>query len=146
MPPRLALALAVSCSLSWSAARRAEACAPAPPPGATVEIAEEEAAIVWDAEHHVEHFIRRAEFRSTARAFGFLVPTPTKPELGEVPDSMFRELAQALQPEVRHETRGVHVSFDSWTIGTLMMSRGDNARAPSAVRVINTAHVAGFDA
>jgi len=36
-----------------------------------VPIAEEEAVIVWDAPHKIEHFIRRATFE-TAKPFGFL--------------------------------------------------------------------------
>jgi hypothetical protein len=51
-----------------------------------VRIAEEEAVIVWDPATKTEHFIRRAAFHSTARQFGFLVPTT--PRLTEVSDVM----------------------------------------------------------
>ena len=57
-----------------------------------VEIADEEAVIFWDPETHVEHFIRKATFRSSAPAFGFLVPTPSTPKLDEVPETVFGEL------------------------------------------------------
>jgi hypothetical protein len=104
--------------------------------------------IIWDAAHHTEHFIRRAAFRSTARSFGFLVPTPTAPELGEVDDSVFWSLADAIRPEVRYETTGWSVSPESWCLGSFLARKGgarDDAMAP-AVRVIASAHVAGFDA
>src|SRR6516165_6284836 len=83
-----------------AAARPAGACATAPPPGVVVQIAEESAIIVWDAKARVEHFIRRASFHSTGKDFGFLVPTPAKPELSEVADSVFDQLEQATKPEL----------------------------------------------
>ena len=65
------------------------ACAPAPMRGEYVEITNESALIIWDAESKTEHFIRRAAFQSTSTDFGFLVPTPTQPELAEADDSVF---------------------------------------------------------
>jgi hypothetical protein len=122
-------------------ARSAEPCAPAPPKGAIVETADEEAVIVWDAEHHVEHFIRKAAFHSTAKAFGFLVPTPSTPQLGEVPDHVFDELGRAIAPKVRVE----HSGFEPSCICMSGMSKsGDEARG--TVHVLQTVHVAGFDA
>jgi hypothetical protein len=124
----------------------ADACATAPPRGEEVRIADEEAIISWDPVAKRETFIRRAEFRSTTRSFGFLVPTPTTPELGEAPRSVFDNLADAIRPEVITDTSGFAVSVDSWLM-SLVGARmaGDKAGAPP-VRVIQTAHVAGFDA
>src|SRR5687767_14101894 len=87
--------------------RTADACAAAPPAGAEVRIAEEEALIIWDPATKTEHFIRRAAFHSTAPKFGFLVPTPTVPQLGEVSDAQFSFLAALIRPEiqVKHTTR-----------------------------------------
>jgi hypothetical protein len=82
MRPRAALSLLLTL-LAVARAERAAACATAPPPGTTVQIAEEEAIIAWDARTHVETFIRRAAFHATGPRFGFLVPTPTTPTLGE---------------------------------------------------------------
>src|SRR5262245_45994026 len=79
-----AAALALACLAIAIDPAEAVACAPAPPRGEEVRIAEEEAIILWDPATRTEHFIRRAQFRSTARAFGFLVPTPATPALGEV--------------------------------------------------------------
>ena len=58
------------------------ACCPAFPPGpdTTVRIADQEILVVWNPATKTEHFIRQASFRSQAKGFGFLVPTPTPPQ------------------------------------------------------------------
>ena len=117
----------------------AEPCATAPPRGEEAQIADEEAVIIWDADRHVEHFIRKASFHATAASFGFLVPTPTTPELGEVSDGAFGQLLWAVAPKQRIESRG----FEP---GCLLMMGDQRAGSESAVHVIQTAHVAGFDA
>jgi hypothetical protein len=129
----------------------AAACAPAPPPGAEVQITEEEAVILWDPATRTEHFIRRAAFRSTAPAFGFLVPTPTTPALGEIDAGVFGALAELLRPEVRYEEvrrpRLTTLVIEGCRSGLMGASKGGDglARAP-AVRELATARVAGFDA
>jgi hypothetical protein len=127
--------------------RIAGACGVAPPPGARVAIAEEEALIIWDPATKTEHFIRRAAFHSTARQFGFLVPTPSKPELSEVDDSIFDTLADLIRPPVRY-VEDPHYEAGSWCIEACMLGGAKSAKddAPAPVRVIATAHVAGFDA
>jgi hypothetical protein len=138
---RCVVALAIVCGVRPAS----HACAPAPPRGEEVKIADEEAVIVWDPDNHVERFIRKAAFESTARRFGFLVPTPSVPKLGEVSDSVFDELAMAIRPEVRNETSG----FELGCSCAARMKGGDDdalALRASAVRVIQTARVAGFDA
>lgn len=125
----------------------AEACATAPPRGAEARVADEEAIILWDAAGKKETFIRRAKFHSTAKEFGFLVPTPTRPELGEVDVGVFQTLAELIRPEVQIDESGTKVEVGSVIgscVGSLKKS-ADGRRAP-AVRVIQTAHVAGMDA
>jgi len=70
------------------------ACAPVPGEGRFVHIATEEALIIWDEAAKREHFIRRASFDTDAKDFGFLVPTPSKPELAESEDRAFGVLAE----------------------------------------------------
>jgi hypothetical protein len=70
------------------------ACAPVAGEGRYVRIETEEAFIIWDAGTKTEHFIRRAAFDTNAKDFGFLVPTPTQPELAEASDLVFSRLAQ----------------------------------------------------
>ncbi len=145
------LALALTLSLLVRAAAPAGACGVAPPRGAEVAVADEEAVIVWDPDHQTEQFIRKAAFRSTALSFGFLVPTPTVPDLGEVDDLVFSNLAEAIRPEVKYETKGWSVDFNPWLFSFFgAMSKGSEydaaARRGDDVHVIQTAHVAGFDA
>jgi hypothetical protein len=130
--------------------RLAQACAPAPRHGEVVRIANEEALIAWDSKKKVETFVRRASFRSSGDAFGFLVPTPSKPELGEIDSRIFVELAQQLVPKVIYEEGDT-----SWGVGcSAMMFLGRAAKsdaapataAAPAVRVLDEKRVAGFDA
>jgi hypothetical protein len=143
--PRLAAALAAALALA-AVPRPAAACATAPPPGVVVEIAEESAIIVWDAAAHREHFIRRASFRSTGADFGFLVPTPDKPELAEVPDRVFDQLEEATKPAVV-EQRGLSGVEPTLLCGLFMLRGGTkSAMEPAGVRVLDAQRVAGYDA
>jgi hypothetical protein len=112
-----------------------------------VHIAEESAIIVWDAAAKREHFVRRASFRTSAQDFGFLVPTPAKPELAEVPDHVFSQLEWITRPEVKHETvvSGVEPTL---LCGCYFLSRATKSAVPpeDAVRVLDAQRVAGFDA
>lgn len=113
----------------------ADACAPAPPAGEEVAIADEEAIIVWDAATKTEHFIRRAQFGSTAKRFGFLVPTPAKPELGEIDSSIFADLAWQLRPEVIVDTSGFTIDAEPllWKACTLTLAKkGDGGAMPAS--------------
>jgi hypothetical protein len=82
---------------------------------AVIPIAEEEAIIVWDANRKVEHFIRRATF-DAEKPFGFLVPTPHRPELAEADDRMFARLADKVReglfpPKLLRGTKGITQSM-----------------------------------
>lgn len=123
------------------------ACAAAPPRGEEVRVAEEEAIIVWDAATGTEHFIRRAGFQSTSRSFGFLVPTPSKPELGEIDASVFHDLALDITPEHRVAIEGIDLELTSVLAFFMLADRSAPMAAGAApVRVLGTAKVAGFDA
>jgi hypothetical protein len=137
------------------AASPARPCAPAPPVGHKVDILGEQALIVWDAAARRQHFIRRARFLSDAPGFGFLVPTPTEPELAEAPDSVFDALHEAIQPEVVTR-RGPRLLPFSLLLSPFFMMRGATEGAPAGapltaapppkVRVLQEQRVAGFDA
>jgi hypothetical protein len=140
----LAAVLALAALVTDS--RPADACAPAPPKGAEVRLADEEAVIMWDPATKTETFIRRAQFHSTAKSFGFLVPTPTKPELGEVGEGLFPALADVIRPETVIDRSGT-----KFEVVPLLLMCGGAAKkgepeAASAVRVIQSAHVAGMNA
>jgi hypothetical protein len=131
-----------------------DACAPAPPRDTHVLIAQEAAIIVWDAASKTQHFIRRASFETRAEKeslaspdFGFLVPTPTVPELAEASDAAFDVLRTVMQPAVVYENR---YSVGSLFFAVLMpgakSARMDKTGAGSDVRVLHTQRVAGYDA
>ena len=59
---------------------------------------EETVALVWDAPAHREHLIRKASFSSKSKDLGFLVPTPTRPELHDASDWLFSHLDEVTIP------------------------------------------------
>ena len=111
------------------------ACATAPRSGDTVHIAEESAIIVWDAASKTQHFFRRASFDTQAKDFGFLVPTPSAPELKEAKDgdAAFVLLDQLTTPPQIQEA-------------TKSLGRAPAPAAAPAVVVLERKLVAGFDA
>jgi hypothetical protein len=127
-------------------ARPSRPCAPAPPAGMRVDIVAEEAIVVWDPERKREHFIRRADFRSEASGFGFLVPTPSKPELAEADDTAFARLHDRIRPPIDRETR-YEVVWALCSAMWLTRAGSDASSAPPAqVRVLEETRVAGYDA
>jgi len=90
--------------------------------------------ILWDAENKTEHFIRQASFKGADKDFGFLVPSPTKPELNESGNEAFALLERITKPIPKPEAR-------------LEMSKGVPAPAAAEpVRVLEQKKVAGFNA
>lgn len=52
----------------------------------------EQALIVYDAAREREHFVRQVAFKDGAETFGFVVPTPTRPEVKKVQHGPFAAL------------------------------------------------------
>src|SRR4029450_10599036 len=102
--------------------------------------------------------LRRARFAPSAPDFGFLVPTPTPPELAEAPDAVFDRLREAIQPEVAHRTGLRPVPFALVLLPFMYLQRGapmDGAGLPAVagmpqarppVRVLDEKRVAGYEA
>src|SRR5262245_59879297 len=84
---------------------RMPACCPAPPPGKPVVNADQTVIILWDAASRTQHFIRKASFQSEADDFGFIVPSPSQPELEESGSDAFPYLQKLTEPEVRRRLR-----------------------------------------
>jgi hypothetical protein len=57
-------------------------------------LAYEQTLIVYDAEKHREHFVREVVFQESREPFGFVVPTPTRPEVAKVKKSPFAKLRE----------------------------------------------------
>ena len=129
-----------------------EGCAPAPQRGQWVDIRDESALIIWDEVAKTEHFIRRASFETAADDFGFLVPTPTQPELGEADDRVFESLGRTTAPRhvYQSETKTVFGFGDllptaKFAVATPVME-APNAMPRPDVEVLEEKQVAGFDA
>ena len=132
----------------------AVACIPSPPANGCgipwrlnqpVSVNSEDALIVWDEATKTEHFIRRANFQTAAKDFGFLVPTPTQPELAEANDSIFAALADATKPRVIYQTVKQKVNRNAkMAAGAAPMM--DRAPPMGRVDVLETKKVAGYDA
>ena len=138
----LLLVLAVLALTTVSVVTPADACCPAPPSGRPVVNADQTVILVWDANKKMEHFVRRASFKSDADDFGFLVPTPSKPELAEAGDGAFPALAKITAPEI------IKRPAPSAGCGSCARLGVKSAPAPAAqsVTVLEEKTVAGFHA
>jgi hypothetical protein len=119
------------------------ACCPAPPLGRPVVNADQTVILIWDPATKTEHFIRQASFKSEAEDFGFLIPSPSQPDLNESGNDAFPLLGKLTEPET------IKKKAPSGGIGC-----GCGAAAPMAagkanrdeVRVLDEKLVAGFKA
>lgn len=112
--------------------QKAHACASVDDDSFPVEVANEEAVIVWDAKHKTQHFIRRADFNTQAKNIGFLVPTPGMPQLGEVDDNAFPNLRSWIEPKATAPAN------------TTTVAAGAD-QASKSVTVVKQSRVAGYD-
>lgn len=81
----------------------APGCAIAPRLGSSpqsVQVQSEQAVIIYDESTQTEHFIRTASFSGTSADFGFLVPTPSKPEIAEVEEGIYSDFANVTKPRI----------------------------------------------
>lgn len=117
------------------------ACCPAPPSGKPVVNADQTVIIIWDKDTKTQHFIRQASFKSEADDFGFLVPSPTQPDLSESGNAAFPYLQKLTEPEV--QKRRAPSGGLSCGCGGAKYSGG---AAQETVRVLEEKLVAGFKA
>jgi hypothetical protein len=103
--------------------------------GQQVVNANQSVIILWDKETQTQHFIRKASFKTDAEDVGFLIPSPSRPQLDESGDSAFTTLANITAP----------VSMGGGF--PLGCSAAPVASSPRyQVQVIEEKRVAGFDA
>jgi hypothetical protein len=147
MPCRIGFA--VSCAgLSLAlvlAATRLPACCPIGPSGKPVVNADQTVIILWNAATKMQHFIRQASFQSDAADFGFLVPTPTRPELDESGNAAFPYLQKLTEPEIQRvpRPRGGGCGCGEELPG---INADRSNKAAGLVEVLEQKRVAGFDA
>jgi len=120
----------------------APACCPAPPRGKPVVNADQTVIILWDEAAQTQHFIRRANFKSAAADFGFIVPTPTQPELNESGNEAFPFLQKLTEPEIKK----VAQPTGGMSCGCGGAPPAARSVTPQAVRVLEEKMVAGFNA
>jgi hypothetical protein len=125
--------------------QESHSCAPVSGKGTLARIYAEKALIIWDAKSQTQHFIRQGNFASNTSHFGFLVPTPSKPELGEVADDLFSTLEDWTKPEEKtvQVTRTLATGY-SRTAGPVFATK--TAPVIATVEVLAKDRVAGLDA
>jgi hypothetical protein len=130
--------------------RPAAGCAVAPGLNGSVGVADEVAVLIYDEATQTEHFIRKATFQTTSADFGFLVPTPTVPELIEASPDAFAALAKMTEPKV--EVRRIETTNFGCVNGMPGASTKSDGAAqttsptPSGVKVAQQVKVAGYEA
>jgi hypothetical protein len=124
------------------AASHALACCPAPPSGKPVVNADQTVILIWDAANQKQHFIRQASFLGEADDFGFIVPSPSQPELSESGNEAFPHLLKLTEPEIVKQKRPSNVGC------CLACSKvaAPKEAAVGSVRVLDEKQVAGFKA
>jgi hypothetical protein len=124
----------------------ANACCPAGHSGMPVVNADQSVIILWDAATQTEHFIRRASFKSDGDDFGFLIPSPSQPELNESGNDAFPYLQKLTEPKVITKPRpseGISCGCSGAKTSTYGLAGGPSR---SHVTVLDEKFVAGFKA
>lgn len=128
-----------------------------PHPEKTIAITDESAVILWDAAKKREHFIRTARFKGDGKDVGFIVPSPTVPELAGADQAAFEVLNTATAPRVVKKTEynfRWSLLFEKAPLGAgedsadreMTKSAEPEAKSAPEVQVLQTRKVAGYDA
>ncbi|MBS1715234.1 MAG: DUF2330 domain-containing protein [Armatimonadetes bacterium] len=67
--------------------------------GSWAAVSDETSLLVWDEKNKTEHLVRAVSFQSKAKDFGFLIPTPTVPEIKDADAAVFDTLGR-----IEHES------------------------------------------
>jgi hypothetical protein len=144
MPARLWLIppVAVSILFILQQAEPTPACCVVSMPGKPAVNADQTVIIIWDKDTQTQHFIRQASFKSDGNDLGFLVPSPTQPELSESGNEAFPKLGKLTEPETikRSQPLSLGCGCSTWSARNLSEPR------PSGVNVLEEKRVAGFNA
>ncbi len=92
--------------------------------------------ILWNPATQMEHFIRQASFKSEDKNLGFIIPSPSQPQLSESGDNAFETLAAWTAPQIQQQqSTGCGCSKAEYI-----------TKCAGSIRVLNQKRVAGFDA
>jgi hypothetical protein len=145
MAMRIVIFASVLAACMWAcqAPESADGCCPAPPKGKPVVNADQTVIILWDAANKMQHFIRKASFKSDADDFGFIVPSPSQPELDESGNEAFPFLQKLTEPEIKIVKSGAGPGCGCST--TKSKAAREDQGEPQ-VKVLQEKLVAGFHA
>jgi len=132
------------CLPLWETPIDSQACCPAPPDNQIVLNADQTVLLIWDAAKQTQHFIRKANFKGRSADFGFIVPSPSQPELSESGDAAFPYLHDLTKAETIYRERkstGIACGCSSDT-----KTATSAAGSASVARVLEQKDVAGFNA
>ncbi|QDU27683.1 hypothetical protein ETAA8_27720 [Anatilimnocola aggregata] len=135
-----------ACLLLLAIAYPSIACCPAPPLGDWVVNADQTVIMLWDPAAKKQHFIRKASFQSEADDFGFLIPSPSKPELAESGNEAFGLLHEVTAPRIVYRPRNPQGGGCNLGCSIDEPKSVVTAAAGPAVRVLEEKEVAGFNA
>jgi hypothetical protein len=98
--------------------------------------ADQSVIMIWDKERKTQHFIRQANFKTDAKEVGFVIPSPSRPELEESGNEAFTTLKEITAPYVMS-------GGGSFSIGC---SAPNAAIRKSGIQIVEEKRVAGYDA
>lgn len=125
------------CSLLlWDTTTPCFSCAAVTVVRGSVVNADQSVIMIWDKEKKTQHFIRQANFKTDAKDVGFIVPSPSRPELEESGNEAFTTLKEITAPYVMSGS-------GSFSIGC---SAPAAAIRQSNVHIVEEKRVAGYDA
>lgn len=130
----LVVALSLTASLAWPCATLDH-----DPERLRSSVKAEEALIVWDPATHTEHFIRSAQFDTDQTDFGFIVPTPSEPELAPVDSAVFETMVANYE-----DARPRHFEVP-WLLGMTLKAASRGAMPSSGVQVLKEQRIGGLD-
>ena len=133
--PRFAILAAAALAVCAAATNTTRACCALGRIGEPVVNGDQTVLLIWDPKTKTEHFIRKASFKTEGDDFGFLVPTPSRPQLSESGSEGFPHLADITRPRTKPS---VGFGCSATAVGY--------AATRSAVTVLERKEVAGFNA
>ncbi len=100
------LGLVISLALA-TVPRPVSACAVVGRGSTPARLSGESTLMAWDEVAHVEHFVRAVRFAAGTARFGFIVPVPNKPTVGEAQEALFEKLEELATPPPDPFSKGV---------------------------------------